>query len=432
MTTNGAPNPGRNRTSRGPLILSLALNLTLAAAELAVWQHRPPPSPGAARATSAPPALVAAPTPEITNAPAAPTVIPFHWRMVEADDYRQYIANLRAIECPDRLIRDLIVADVEKLYGQRGADLEPAHIEPWYNATRRRAAQRVATTREDALHAEQRAVIRELLGYDWSSEAAKIWNEEPIAAVLLGFLSDEKGVHVVQLIEGVEKEARRIRDAADHILLDQDRALLRQLSGRVTGELPTLLSLAEGDELRRRIQVIKFAMHDGEKFEGVNLTGAELRQITGLSLKVSDVLEDLVLRDGEDPPEAEQKRRQQGFEKDLAQLLGPARFADYQRAQDGAFHEAFQFARVHDLPTATAVKVYETRRSAEREADLIAGDASLSAEQQAIALQAIQQTAAQTIAGSLGAAGQEYLTNNTAWFQGLTVRTNQPPAEAGP
>jgi hypothetical protein len=431
MTTNGAPNPGRDRTSRGPLILSLALNLTLAAAALAVWQHRPPPSPGAARATSTPPAHLAAPAPEIINAPAAPKVIPFHWRMVEADDYRQYIANLRAIECPERLIRDLIVADVEKLYGQREADLEPARIEPWYNATRRRAAQRAATTREEALHAEQRTVIKELLGYEWSSGAAKIWNEEPIAAVLLGFLSDEKGVRVVQLIEGVEKESRRIRDAADHILLDADRAQLRQLFGRVTGELPILLSLAEGDELRRRIQVIKFAMND-EKFEGVNLTGAELRQITGLSLKVSDVLEDLVLRDGEDPSEAEQKRRQQAFEKDLAQLLVPARFADYQRAQDGAFHAAFQFARAHDLPTAAAVKVYETRRSAEREADLIASDASLSAEQQAIALQAIQQTAAQTIAGSLGAAGHEYLTNNTAWFQGLTSRTNQPPAEAGP
>jgi hypothetical protein len=230
----------------------------------------------------------------------------------------------------------------------------------------------------------------------------------------------------------MEKESRRIRDAADHILLDQDRSQLRQLLGRLTSELSNLLSLGEGDELRRRIQVIKFAMHDGEKFEGVNLTGADLRQITGLSLRVSDVMEDLVLRDGEDPPEAELKQRQQAFEKDLAQLLGPARFADYQRAQDGAFHEAFQFARAHDLPTTAAVKVYETRRSAEREADLIAQDPSLSAEQQAIALQAIQETAAQTIAGSLGVAGQEYLTNNTAWFQGLTVRTNQPPAEAGP
>ena len=432
MTMNGATNPGRNRASRGPLILSLALNLVLAAAALAIWQHRPPPRMPPSRGTSAPPVRVVAPAPGATNVPGAPKIIPFHWRMVESDDYRQYIANLRAIECPDRVIRDLIVADVEKLYGQRGADLEPAHIEPWYNAAHRRVAQRVATTREDVLHAEQRAVIKELLGYEWSSEAAKVWNEEPIAALLLGFLSDEKGVYVVQLIESMEKESRRIRDAADQILLDQDRAQLRQLFGRMTGELSTLLSLGEGDELRRRIQVIKFAMHDGEKFEGVNLTGADLRQITGLSLRVSDVMEDLVLRDGEDPPEAELKQRQQAFEKDLAQLLGPARFADYQRAQDGAFHEAFQFARVHDLPTTAAVKVYETRRNAEREAGLIAQDTSLSAEQQAIALQAIQQTAAQTIAGSLGVAGQEYLTNNTAWFQGLTVRTNQPPAEAGP
>src|SRR4051794_1792422 len=32
----------------------------------------------------------------------------FDWRMVESEDYKKYIANLRAIGCPEETIRDII------------------------------------------------------------------------------------------------------------------------------------------------------------------------------------------------------------------------------------------------------------------------------------------------------------------------------------
>ncbi len=33
------------------------------------------------------------------------------WRAVKSDDYKQYVANLRAVGCPKKTIRDVIVAD---------------------------------------------------------------------------------------------------------------------------------------------------------------------------------------------------------------------------------------------------------------------------------------------------------------------------------
>jgi hypothetical protein len=45
----------------------------------------------------------------------------FSWRSIESADYKEYIANLRAIECPEQTIRDIIIADVNKLYGPREA-----------------------------------------------------------------------------------------------------------------------------------------------------------------------------------------------------------------------------------------------------------------------------------------------------------------------
>ena len=51
----------------------------------------------------------------------APRVAPFDWRQVESGDYLQYIANLRAIGCPEKTIKDIIVADVNDLFASRMA-----------------------------------------------------------------------------------------------------------------------------------------------------------------------------------------------------------------------------------------------------------------------------------------------------------------------
>ena len=68
------------------------------------------------------------PVPEtVMAAPgASPTakVKPFHWSQIESADYRTYIANLRAIGCPEQTIRDIITADVDSLYAARRQPLE--------------------------------------------------------------------------------------------------------------------------------------------------------------------------------------------------------------------------------------------------------------------------------------------------------------------
>src|SRR5438445_6630093 len=41
------------------------------------------------------------------------------WRTVESPDYREYVANLRTIGCPEGTIRDIISADLKQLYESR-------------------------------------------------------------------------------------------------------------------------------------------------------------------------------------------------------------------------------------------------------------------------------------------------------------------------
>ena len=61
------------------------------------------------------PTPVASPTAELK---------PFRWSQIEAADYPTYIANLRAIGCPEQTIHDIITADMESQYAAQRRPLE--------------------------------------------------------------------------------------------------------------------------------------------------------------------------------------------------------------------------------------------------------------------------------------------------------------------
>ena len=59
-------------------------------------------------------------------------VPPFHWSQVESADYREYIANLRAIGCPEQVVRDIVVAEVLQRDAARAAEIwKPVPTEYW-------------------------------------------------------------------------------------------------------------------------------------------------------------------------------------------------------------------------------------------------------------------------------------------------------------
>src|SRR5687767_8219127 len=91
-----------------------------------------------------------------SGGPAIPT---FHWSEVESADYKEYIAKLRAVLCPEDTIRDIIVADINKLYAPREAPFKLVVEAPedssgdWHADRPRRQAN---FERRKQLHAIQR------------------------------------------------------------------------------------------------------------------------------------------------------------------------------------------------------------------------------------------------------------------------------------
>jgi hypothetical protein len=51
------------------------------------------------------------------------SILPFCWSDIESADFRQYIANLRAVGCPEATVRDIVTADVGQLFSARAAEI---------------------------------------------------------------------------------------------------------------------------------------------------------------------------------------------------------------------------------------------------------------------------------------------------------------------
>jgi hypothetical protein len=97
----------------------------------------------------------AIPAPALKTAPA-----PFNWSSIESSDYRTYIANLRAIRCPEQTICDIVTADVHALYASKLRALETSPVEP------RSLADWTRTAAREQLQREESALLASLLASD--------------------------------------------------------------------------------------------------------------------------------------------------------------------------------------------------------------------------------------------------------------------------
>lgn len=92
---------------------------------------------------------------------------PFQWDQIEAADYRQYVANLRAVGCPEEVLQDILRADLNHQYAERREAIwDPAPAQYWH-----KACQTCGPMIEDAqrrqlmaLEEEKLAILEALLG----------------------------------------------------------------------------------------------------------------------------------------------------------------------------------------------------------------------------------------------------------------------------
>ena len=346
------------------------------------------------------------------------------WKQLESEDYREYITRLRSIGCPEQTIRDLIIADLDKLYAPKIQSLQGRRKElAYWHSEEEELANDVNKREQQAqqrqIDKEKRRVIEELLGIDLVRERLKQQGQEDYYERRLSFLPEGKRDQVRNILEDFaeQEEAIRNKELQDgEPITPADRAQLRELQEQRQASLAANLKPEEVTQLELWMSpTADTVRHD---LYGMNATQEEFQTIYGLRKAFDQQWgqqEPELMTDG---MRGQYQTAKAELDAQIQERLGPARFAEYQRGSDQDFHRLSATVTRYNLPRQTATQVYELKRTYHVLSEQVSNNATLSEEQKATALKAMSEETQMEVRSLLGeGAFKYYLWKGQAyWF----------------
>jgi LysM repeat protein len=384
-------------------LVSLGVNVVLAAAWLSVTSQR------AANAAAVAAAVAAAQA----SAPPAKTNLVvrrqyFTWRDIESPDFPTYVANLRQIGCPEQTIHDILIAEVNAIYSRKRALELVTPDQQWWRSQPDTNVLRAALAKFRELEAQRRGLLTGLLGTNWETgDLVSIPRPSRPGVVLDGPVLGPLSSDVKQAIENVnvssQDRMQAYLDAQRRANKAPDPVELAKLRQQTRDDLARILSPPELEEfllrysqdannLRTQFGQLRFFDATPDEFRGV--------------FRATDTLDQRIalLSDSTDPSTvAARKALEDQRENAIKITLGPARYQEYRMLQDPVYRDAVAAAQQAGTPEA-AQAIYAVSLAAQAETNRIRGDTNLTAEQKAIEMKRVEleQLQANTVA-----AGQE-------------------------
>lgn len=407
-------NRGHPRLPYGWLMgASLVLNLALASWLLWTWKPLPAPLPpseskapgptlakGQGGSKHRPSALREG---RATNSPA------FHWSQVESADYREYIANLRALGCPEPVIHDLIATDLRQLYSWRSRGVFPRakreYWQKWRESDNPKPAQ-VAQLRK--MDHERQQVERSLVG-------SSLRGQEVIDLLFLQVHGTERElVH----LPADKRAAATVALERSGFFRDEEVAMEDSAVGSRSGEkalnekkwkiLGEVLTADELKEFRGR-----------QSGEASALRG-QLRYFEASQQEFDALLEVRAQLSKDPQASSDYYAREAVHIKAAKQVLGEERGREYERATDLFYTWSRNAATRFGLPEESATEAWQVKREAMAAATRIRGDASFTAEARREELARVQRRAADRLVEILGPKGTRLAqAGDGAWLQTL-------------
>ncbi|MBE0542445.1 MAG: hypothetical protein IH623_13880 [Verrucomicrobia bacterium] len=386
--------------------LSLLLNVSLA-----TWLYRP--SPGIisqeTATTSARQSAAVAVSLESGSSPAArrpgSSAPPFDWREIESADYRQYMANLRAIGCPEQTIRDILLADLNQLFGMRAQAILPSPTarEFWQKPKARENADVNQLEQLKALHDQKQAAIKQLFGV--RLEGQEMFNtlsmQPDTARTGLAFLSEDK------------------REAAYRTLCEANLAYIslreatqsdRQRQAEV---LAGILSPDELVEFQMRTHPERSLL--SSELQYFDSTPEEYRTLVKLRQEMrgaANASNDPYIRMAEEAAA-------------FGQVFGEARAQEYAQKADSFYLWARRAAERYGLAEDAPSRAWEVKSQAITTLQQIRADTSLTVEERRRLVEALHQTTEARLVEVLGPKGLAMAKLGDVWLQFPTLETSR-------
>ena len=399
------------------LILSLCANLVLAG--YLVYQGRgKTPATTATSPEKKAGATPTAPSAAKTDGKSVTVTVPsaaLDWRIVESEDYKKYIANLRAIGCPEETIRDIITADVNKLFEQRKRQVNGTtnRFEFWKTGTffaDMFNEEKLNKHRE--LAKEKRDLLKELLGVDIAEKPDLMGGMNPYET-LLDFLPAEKQNALMEHEQSfAAKMMKRLKDAQNN------PEVMREIMKEKDAELAKVLTPQEKEEYDLRMS--QTAMMMRMQMSEFQPNEQEFRDIFKLRKDFENEYGMLGMQSNKPEDRAKRDSAQKDLDQNIKNVLGDDRYREYKYDQDFSRSSLKDVVKEFNVPKDQAFKVFDIKSAAQEQAANIRKDQSLTPEQRQAALQAIQQETRNAVGQVLGSAAGEAYFNKGSWLKDLS------------
>jgi hypothetical protein len=346
----------------------------------------------------------------------------FRWAQLESEDYRAYIGRLRGIGCPEETIRDIIIADVEKLIAPRlHATRAPRRDKKYWEPDEKelddpRAANETARQQLE-IDFEKRDIIKELVGVDLVAERMKLQGEVDQLGARLGFLPEDQRVQLRKIIERYNHAEVMLREKAwteGETITPKDELEIKTLQQKREKDVASLLSPQEWNQYELQASPTAYKVRDA--LFGMNSSEQEFQTVFQAQKTMDDKLQAL------DPSAPDSKAAadaaQQEFAASLRQSLGDVWYQDYLRSQDPDFRELTVAAVRNDVPRDKAADAYAIKNIALARYQDIATDLTLTLDQKTTIQTQIAQETQRTLGAILGDPAMRLFARRThaAWL----------------
>lgn len=361
------------------------------------------------------------------------------WEDIGKDDLKQLVASLRAVGCPEETVRDIILAEVNRIYQakNRAAYPEIYGDRPYWQVEKRdvesQKRSRERSKQMQQLQNEKSELLVELLGVDPEklmreedgiSDAYSSWAERKLA-----FLPEAKRAEALKFIEEFEEKRQDFHARNRGLYDDIYRAEQKQLEAEELAGLSKILSPQELREYElRNSQTASQLRYD---LQGLSLTRDQYEAIYDVRKKYGDSIYnygDIEGQAARDQVEANKKAMQA----ELMAALGPEAGRKYERSQDYAYKQLAGLAKRYNLPETTADTVYDGKSAAEASVKAINENANLSSQEKEVARQKIRDETESLVKSQLGEDNfKRYQRTGGYWINNLSP-ARRPPVSARP
>ena len=294
------------------------------------------------------------------KAPTRPAAKADAWSALDTEDLRALVARLRAAGFPPGVIRDIVSAKIDARFApQFAALLQPPadhpywKPDPWSGVGNNLAI----WEKQSQLFRERMRTLREALG----DESFALGGNDPSAEKRrqFGELPEAKIQLVQRIVDDYAEMASQVRVAMQTVTLPEDREKLALLEREKRADLAALLSPGELEAYEMRSSTI--AQNLRTPLGIMDASEDEFRAIFRIQQQFAAQAE----ASGLTPitPESRQAmaEAQRQSQAEIATVLGPQRFADFQRANDREYQRLYTIAQREGVAVEATLRAWALR-----------------------------------------------------------------------